>query len=156
MWYNSIIGWWIIIVKYIEYNPATAKNCVIRSFSLLTGENCETIEEKLKKVFEDEKIEKYGYNLAQDYILLKQIGITMKNIVYDAKIAAYILDPTSKYEIDIIVREYLEMDNDELLEAQGIQESNKQTSLFENMSDENADNTSKIKAGIYAKEIFEL
>lgn len=32
-------------------------------------------EEKLKKVFEDEKIEKYGYNLAQDYILLKQIGI---------------------------------------------------------------------------------
>ena len=112
-------------------------------------------EEKLKKVFEDEKIEKYGYNLAQDYILLKQIGITMKNIVYDAKIAAYILDPTSKYEIDIIVREYLEMDNDELLEAQGIQESNKQTSLFENMSDENADNTSKIKAGIYAKEIFE-
>ncbi len=80
----------------------------------------------------------------------------MKNIVYDAKIAAYILDPTSKYEIDIIVREYLEMDNDELLEAQGIQESNKQTSLFENMSDENADNTSKIKAGIYAKEIFEL
>ena len=113
-------------------------------------------EEKLKKVFEDEKIEKYGYNLAQDYILLKQIGITMKNIVYDAKIAAYILDPTSKYEIDIIVRKYLEMDNDELLEAQGIQESNKQTSLFENMSDENADNTSKIKAGIYAKEIFEL
>ena len=35
-------------MKYIEYNPATAKNCVIRSFSLLTGENCETIEEKLK------------------------------------------------------------------------------------------------------------
>ena len=113
-------------------------------------------EEKLKKVFEDEKIEKYGYNLAQDYILLKQIGITMKNIVYDAKIAAYILDPTSKYEIDIIVRDYLEINNDELLEKQGIQENNKQTSLFENISDENTDNTSKIKAGIYAKEIFEL
>ncbi len=116
----------------------------------------EDFEEKLKKVFEDEKIEKYGYNLAQDYILLKQIGITMKNIVYDAKIAAYILDPTSKYEIDIIVRDYLEINNDELLETQGIQENNKQTSLFENISDENTDNTSKIKAGIYAKEIFEL
>ena len=103
-------------------------------------------EEKLKKVFEDEKIEKYGYNLAQDYILLKQIGITMKSIVYDAKIAAYILDPTSKYEIDIIVRDYLEINNDELLEAQGIQENNKQTSLFENISDENTDNTAKIKA----------
>ena len=36
---------------------------------------------QLKQIFEDEKIEKYGYDLAEDYILLKQIGITMKNIV---------------------------------------------------------------------------
>lgn len=35
-------------MKYIEYNPASAKNCIVRSFSLLTGEDCETIEEKLK------------------------------------------------------------------------------------------------------------
>ena len=49
----------------------------------------EGFEQQLKDIFENEKIEKYGYDLAQDYILLKQINITMKNIVYDAKIAAY-------------------------------------------------------------------
>ena len=32
----------------------------------------------------------------------------MKNIVYDAKIAAYILNPTSKYTMDVIARDYLE------------------------------------------------
>ena len=36
--------------------------------------------EEVETIFEDESIEKYGYDLAQDYILLKQIGITMKNI----------------------------------------------------------------------------
>ena len=30
-------------------------------------------ESQLKNIFEDESIEKYGYDLAQDYILLKQI-----------------------------------------------------------------------------------
>ena len=70
----------------------------------------ENFEKTLKEVFENEKIEKYGYNLAEDYILLKQIGITMKNIVYDQKVATYILEPTSKLDIDIIARDYLEID----------------------------------------------
>ena len=65
----------------------------------------EGFKEQLKNIFEDENIEKYGYDLSQDYILLKQIGITMKNIAYDAKVAAYILNPTSKYTIDVIARD---------------------------------------------------
>ncbi len=114
--------------------------------------------EQLKKIFEDEKIEKYGYNLAEDYILLKQIGITMKNITYDAKIASYILDPTSKYDIDIIVRDYLEINNAEYLQLQGIQEENeKQTSLFDEPKEEKTQNEiNKIKTCMYAKEIYEL
>ena len=118
----------------------------------------ENFKEQLKKIFEDEKIEKYGYNLAEDYILLKQIGITMKNIVYDAKIAAYILNPTSKYELNTIVRDYLEINNDEYLEAQGIkEEGSKQTSLFEDQEQEKVkDENSKIETCIYAKEIYQL
>ena len=46
----------------------------------------ENLEQQLKEIFEDKKIEKYGYNLAEDYIILKQKGITMKNIVFDAKV----------------------------------------------------------------------
>ena len=114
----------------------------------------ENFEKTLKEVFENEKIEKYGYNLAEDYILLKQIGITMKNIVFDLKVATYILEPTSKLDIDIIVRDYLEINNSELFSAQGIEEESKQTSLFDAPKEQNQ--LSKIKCCIYAKEIYQL
>ena len=65
----------------------------------------EKFAEKLKQIMEDDKIEKYGYDMASDYILLKQMGITIKNMVYDAKVAAYILNPTSKYTFDVITSE---------------------------------------------------
>ncbi len=118
----------------------------------------EGFKEQLKKIFEDEQIEKYGYDLAQDYILLKQIGITMKNIVYDAKIAAYILNPTSKYTIDVISRDYLEIDNAEYLKSQGIKEDgNEQTSLFDT-SEKNSqrEQNEKIENCLYAEEVFKL
>ena len=114
----------------------------------------ENFEKTLKEVFENEKIEKYGYNLAEDYILLKQIGITMKNIVYDQKVATYILEPTSKLDIDIIARDYLEIDNNEIFASNGLNEEAKQTSLFDSPKEENQ--LSKMKCCIYAKEIYQL
>ena len=118
----------------------------------------EGFQEQLKSIFEDEKIEKYGYDLAQDYILLKQIGITMKNIVYDAKIAAYILNPTSKYTIDVIARDYLEIDNAEYLQSQGVkEEGNEQTSLFDvSEKDNQKEQNEKIENCLYAEEVFKL
>lgn len=114
--------------------------------------------EQLKNIFEDEQIEKYGYDLAQDYILLKQIGITMKNIVYDAKIAAYILNPTSKYTMDVIARDYLEIDNAEFLQSQGVKdEANQQTSLFDTVEkDTQKDESKKMENCLYAKEVYKL
>ena len=96
--------------------------------------------------------------MASDYILLKQMGITIKNIVYDAKVAAYILNPTSKYTFDVITRDYLEVDNEEILQAQGIKDnSNEQTSLFDMASQEDKkDESKKIENSLYAKEIYEL
>ena len=114
----------------------------------------ENFEKTLKEIFENEKIEKYGYNLAEDYILLKQIGITMKNIVFDLKVATYILEPTSKLDIDIIVRDYLEIDNNEIFASNGLNEETKQTSLFDSPKEQNQ--LSKMKCCIYAKEIYQL
>ena len=111
-------------------------------------------EKILKEIFENEKIEKYGYNLAEDYILLKQTGITMKNIVYDQKVATYILEPTSKLDIDIIARDYLEIDNNEIFASNGLNEETKQTSLFDSPKEQNQ--LSKMKCCIYAKEIYQL
>lgn len=115
--------------------------------------------EKLKSIFENEAIEKYGYDLAQDYILLKQIGITMKNIVYDAKVASYILNPTSKYTMDVIARDYLEIENSEYLQSQGVKDNaNEQTSLFDmqHMQQEEKDESKKITNCLYAKEVYQL
>lgn len=115
--------------------------------------------EQLKEIFENEQIEKYGYDLSQDYILLKQNGITMKNIAYDVKIAAYILNPTSKYTIDVIARDYLEIDNAEYLQSQGVKEvKNEQTSLFDSVEsdEEKIDEGKKIETSIHAEEIFRL
>ena len=113
-------------------------------------------EQQLKALFENEKIEKYGYDLAQDYILLKQIGITMKNIAYDAKIAAYILNPTSKYTLDVIARDYLEIDNGEYLQSQGANKEAEQTSLFDTQEVDKKDESSKIENSLYAEEIYKL
>ena len=117
------------------------------------NETKDSFENILKKIFENKEIEKYGYNLAEDYILLKQIGITMKNIVYDAKVATYILDSTRKLDIDIIVKDYLDIDNNEIFALNGINEENKQTSLFEETKE---DNSLKVKSCIYAKDIYQL
>ena len=117
------------------------------------NETKDSFENILKKIFENKEIEKYGYNLAEDYILLKQIGITMENIVYDAKVATYILDSTRKLDIDIIVKDYLDIDNNEIFALNGIGEENKQTSLFEETKE---DNSLKVKSCIYAKEIYQL
>lgn len=114
-------------------------------------------EAQLKNIFEDEKIEKYGYDLSEDYILLKQIGITMKNIVYDAKVAAYILNPTSKYTMDVIARDYLEIENSEYLASQGVKEEAEQTSLFD-IAEQSADkdDSKKIENCLYAEEVYKL
>ena len=113
----------------------------------------EIFTKQLKEIFENDKIEKYGYDISRDYILLKQIGITMKNMKYDAKIATYILNPTSKYTIDILARDYLEIDNQEYLKEKGVKEES-QTSLFEEQADQ--ENNEKIKNSLYVQEIYEL
>ena len=88
-------------------------------------------------------------------VLCSEINITMKNIVYDAKIAAYILNPTSKYTMDVIARDYLETDNGEYLQSQGASKEAEQTSLFETQQPQ-ADNSKKIENSLYAEEIYKL
>ena len=90
----------------------------------------------LKEIFEDENILKYGYKTSEDYILLKQKGILAKNIIYDAEIAVYDLDPSNmKYKMQDVAFQYLDFNMEEYLEALGIKKQ-AQINLFE----ENADN----------------
>ncbi len=85
-----------------------------------------------KDIFEDEQIQLYGFELSRDYILLKQIGIQAQNLIFDAKIAAYLLNPTtSKYTIDGLAIQYLDLDINTYLETKGIKEEKQQLNLFD-------------------------
>jgi len=89
-------------------------------------------DEFLKRIFENEKIEKFGFELGRVYILLKQIGINVQNLKYDISVASYILDPTEgKYLIDNLMEKYLELNISEYLESNGANENTKQITLFE-------------------------
>lgn len=90
----------------------------------------------LKEIFEDKAIKKYGYKTSEDYILLKQLGILPQNIIYDAEVAVYDLDPSNmKYKMQDVAYQYLDFNMDEYLNGLGIKKQ-EQINLFE----ENADN----------------
>lgn len=87
--------------------------------------------QELKEIFEREDIALYGFELARDYILLKQNGITMNHLRFDVKIAAYLLNPTnSKYQLDLLASQYLGMDFNSYFKQNGIEEK-EQLTLFD-------------------------
>ena len=103
---------------------------------------------ELKEVFEDESIIKLGTDLTKTYILLKQVGIEIKGIKYDAKIAAYILNPTnSKLDIQSLAMQYLELDINDYLESIGAKQDNNQINLFDQIS-HNSENNNKFIGAI--------
>lgn len=61
-----------------------------------------------KEIFEDTSIEKSGYNIKSDIVLLFRLGINIKNYVFDSLIAQYLINPSqSNYSINKIGEEHL-------------------------------------------------
>jgi len=84
---------------------------------------------KVKPLFEDKEILKVGHALKEDYILLKQIGIKPNNMMFDAKVAAYLINATTgAYSVGDIARVYLEIEIEDLIPKE---EKEVQTSLFD-------------------------
>ena len=103
--------------------------------------------EELKEIFENEKIDKIGYNLSEDYVLLRQNGIKTKKVKYDIEVATYDLDPGNvKHKLSDIIMQQLNIDINKYLPE-------KQINLFETNED------SKNEIGIYVlaiKKIYEI
>lgn len=116
----------------------------------------------LKEIFENQEIEKYGHNLTEDYIILKQKGITMENIKFDIKVAGYIINPTNnKFEMPILLNEYLGIEENEYLEKNNATEKKQeQINLFEQIETKQEQNETKnaekYKISLYAYGIGEL
>lgn len=74
----------------------------------------------MKPIFEDRTIQKYGYHLSEDYVILKQMGILLEGIYFDAKIAAYNLNPSNnQYALEELASQYLNLDIAQYLETVG-------------------------------------
>lgn len=142
----------ILKTKELFYHFSTKEvnkpECIIRkefeSFSFYNKEEnkayfvklSEDSYNALKEIFENKEIKKYGYKTSEDYILLKQLGILPQNIIYDAEVAVYDLDPSNmKYRMQDVAYQYLDFNMDEYLNGLGIKKQ-EQINLFE----ENADN----------------
>ena len=94
---------------------------------------------QIKEIFENNNIEKIGYKQKKDYILLKQIGININNLKYDAEIAGYILNSNnSKYTLEELGLKYLDIDINEYLESIGKKEATNQINLFEEINSDNS------------------
>ena len=98
-----------------------------------------------KSVFENPEIEKNGHELKRDYILLKQVGITMENLKYDAKIAAYLLNAvTNAYKISDIASEHLDIDLSVLGTGEEKEEELHQESFFDMMTESSNEEPEKV------------
>ena len=95
--------------------------------------NNEELKKNFKGIFESTEIKKYGHNLCEDYVLLKQNGITIKNMCFDAGIAGYDLNQTmGNYSIENLAELYLHIDTDQYLDQYMQDEKkNKQINLFQ-------------------------
>ncbi len=122
----------IIIPKEIENIAFKFENIVIKISNRNDIIHC------LKDVLENDKIKKIGYNQKEEYILFKQLGIDFRGVDFDTKIAAYILNPTnSKYILEEMFKEYLEIDIGEYLESKN---ENSQINLFDSLDTKNLEN----------------
>ena len=110
----------------------------------------EQFQKYFKDIFENKEIRKYGHKLCEDYVVLKQNGITIKNMCFDAEIAGYDLNQTmGNYSIENLAEVYLHIDTIEYLDKYMKEEKkNKQINLFQMVdnTEEKEDNEKHINA----------
>ena len=106
-----------------------------------------------KNIFEDIEIKKIGYNIAEDYVILKELGIEINNIYYDVKISAYDLNPTSSnFSLENIANQYLNIDLNEYLSKYNNEKKvDKQLNLFQIEEDDNSKNIYGLKVYLIKK-----
>ncbi|HRY59947.1 MAG TPA: DNA polymerase I [Patescibacteria group bacterium] len=59
--------------------------------------------EKLKTIFENEKIRKIGQNLKYDLLVMKKSGVDVEGVYFDTMIASYIINPIGRgHSLDVL------------------------------------------------------
>ena len=115
----------------------------------------------LKQIFEDSETKKISCNMGEDYVLLKEENITMKNLSIDIRIAAYLLNPTiNQYDINNLIQQYIGINIEDYLKEKGLSNNNqKQINLFDTINDTQPKEIDKKENGIrvfYLKKLKDI
>lgn len=105
------------------------KNFVVEIDELFAIQKGRTIV-LLKKIFENANILKIGHDVKIPYTILNKMGIDFKNIEFDTKIAAYLIDSSKgQYSLKTLIQEYLRID----MSGEGDELMAKETSLLKKL-----------------------
>ncbi len=86
--------------------------------------------EIFKPIFENNEILKCGYEIKEDFILLKQAGLNPQNMMFDAKIAMYLLNSGSNlYSLEEIAKQQLNLEIEDYYQQEPKEDI--QTSFFD-------------------------
>lgn len=91
----------------------------------------------LKYILESEDIKKVSYDIKSPYVVLNKWGVDVKNIAFDIKIAAYLIEPSrSDYDLNILIPHYLKREIRAEGEEKFIKEVSALKDLYEEIRDE--------------------
>ncbi|MBN2173977.1 MAG: DNA polymerase I [Bacteroidales bacterium] len=68
---------------------------------------CHSVVQEFKEVFENEKIEKTGQNLKYDISMLKWYDVEVKGKLFDTMLAHYLIQPDMRHNMDLLAETYL-------------------------------------------------
>lgn len=68
----------------------------------------QTIVDRFKPVFENNKIKKIGQNLKYDILVLKNYGVEVKGELFDTMLAHYLIQPELRHNLDFLAEKYLD------------------------------------------------
>lgn len=103
-------------------------------------ENLQGKEEFLKDfkyILEAEDIKKVSYDVKAPYVVLNKWGVDFKNVIFDIKIAAYLIEPSrSDYNLNILIPHYLKREIRANGEEKFIRQVSALKDLYEEIRDE--------------------
>ncbi len=95
----------------VYYSNVVYAGFIVNEEVFYIKENINKSLNRLKDIFENKKIKKYGHHIKDELISLLKLNINLKGIDFDTMIGKYIIDPSERsYDIDRLAYEFLEFD----------------------------------------------
>lgn len=93
---------------YIELDKINYHLGSLLALGIYDGQNAYYVKKELiKEVIEKiNELEKYTYDLKKHFVILKKLGITLKNVSFDSMISAYLLNYNVKDDISYLANQF--------------------------------------------------